>query len=648
MVTEVRGFTDLQKEQYFRKSSTEASGTNRETRAAPEPHTDVCPLPGAAAQQKNIKYKEKEQKQVDSDWSEENKKMVLSLGKLAFEQLQRGHLNFCTSDLEECGMKVEDAACYSGMLTDIFRDEMGLYDNHFYCFIHLSVQEFLAALYVRHTFYSSGKNLLKKKKRFRDFFKTKGLYHCAVDQALQSPNGHLDLFLRFLLGLSLEENQRLLREFEVKQVRQTERHQEIVKLLKKRIKKCDSVEKNLNLLHCLNELNDLSLVQELQTYMRQGSVSGIKMSPAQCPERALLGLLPVVKASTKALLSGCRLSPHSCGPLASVLSSSSLTHLDLSHNDLQDSGVELLCEGLKSAPADWRLSGETHETHCPCVHMRAVWMSGVRKGRGCSGLSSKLRPLPCDRVRPELQPSSPSAELLTALQRPLQSVRLVPAGEQFLVPGLRKYARHFSHVCFVFQTPGHFCLDPNTVNKRLILSEDKLTVTYVEEDQDYSDHEDRFTVWRQILSSTGLRGRCYWEVDWRGEGGVDVAVSDRRISRRGFGEECGFGNNALSWRLRIYRGKCSVRHNKKLTRVCDWLRASGGVSSGRVGVFLDSEAGLLSFYNVSDDKLFHIYSFNNCFIEELFPGIGLLSVASIAPYQWRSSGGRQEVVRSQQ
>ncbi|KAJ0039328.1 hypothetical protein NL108_018329 [Boleophthalmus pectinirostris] len=70
----------------------------------------------------------------------------------------------------------------------------------------------------------------------------------------------------------------------------------------------------------------------------------------QASETALLGLLPVVRASTKALLCGCGLSPHSCAPLASVLSSSSLTHLDLTNNDLQDSGVELLCSGLKSAP----------------------------------------------------------------------------------------------------------------------------------------------------------------------------------------------------------------------------------------------------------------------------------------------------------
>ncbi|KAK7881182.1 hypothetical protein WMY93_029591 [Mugilogobius chulae] len=352
MVTEIRGFTDLQKELYFRKRFTDQAETVMSHIKSVRSLDTMCNIPifcwilstvlqklleqteepelprtltqmyvhflVLQLKQKNIKYEEKEQKHGDSDWSEENKKMVLSLGKLAYEQLQKGHLNFCTSDLEECGMKVEDAACYSGM-------------SFWLLFTSITPS-----------------TVLKKtaeEKEFRDMFKTKGLYQCAVDQALQSPNGHLDLFLRFLLGLSLEENQRLLREYE-----------------------------NLNLLHCLNELNDLSLVQEIQDYMSEGWLSGITMSPAQwsamsflllssrsdlqefdlrkyeASERALLGLLPVVKASTKALLSGCGLSPHSCGPLASVLSSSSLTHLDLSHNDLQDSGVELLCERLKSAP----------------------------------------------------------------------------------------------------------------------------------------------------------------------------------------------------------------------------------------------------------------------------------------------------------
>ncbi|KAK7877033.1 hypothetical protein WMY93_032251 [Mugilogobius chulae] len=192
-----------------------------------------------------------------------------------------------------------------------------------------------------------------------------------------------------------------------------------------------------------------------------------------------------------------------------------------------------------------------------------------------------------------------------------------------------------------------FSLDPNTAQKRLILSDDNQTVTLVKEDQDYSDHKDRFTDWYQVLSCTGLSGRCYWEVDWSG-GEVSVAVSYKGIRRRGRGkDERVFGFNNLSWSLRIFEEDYFVWHNKKVTRLSHRVGVSAGrvgvsseeggvysgrvgVSSGRVGVFLDSEAGALSFYEISsDDKLFHLHSFSATFSEPLFPGFRLYEGASV-------------------
>ncbi|KAK7880053.1 hypothetical protein WMY93_033280 [Mugilogobius chulae] len=198
-------------------------------------------------------------------------------------------------------------------------------------------------------------------------------YVSAVDQALQSPNGHLDLFLRFLLGLSLPTNQRLLQGLLTYTGSDTT-NQETVKYIKQKLnEKSLSAERSLNLFHCLNELNDQSLVKEIQRHMRQRHIADKDMSPADwsalsfvllssdsdLQEFDLRNMRPQRELCWVCCqcLSLCGLSPHSCGPLASVLSSSSLTHLDLSHNELQDSGVELLCEGLKSAPADSTLSG---------------------------------------------------------------------------------------------------------------------------------------------------------------------------------------------------------------------------------------------------------------------------------------------------
>uniref|UniRef100_A0A8C5N7K3 NACHT, LRR and PYD domains-containing protein 3-like n=1 Tax=Gouania willdenowi TaxID=441366 RepID=A0A8C5N7K3_GOUWI len=158
---------------------------------------------------------------------------------------------------------------------------------------------------------------------------------------------------------------------------------------------------SINLFHCLNEVNDHSLLEQIQQSMRSGSLSTEKLSPAQWSalvfillssqehldvfdlksfspsEEAFLKLLPVIKASKKAELSSCGLSERSCAALSSVLisQSSSVKHLDLSNNDLQDSGVKLLCEGLKSP-------------HCILDSLRLSFC-GLSE-RSCAALSSVL------------------------------------------------------------------------------------------------------------------------------------------------------------------------------------------------------------------------------------------------------------------
>ncbi|KAK7912602.1 hypothetical protein WMY93_012813 [Mugilogobius chulae] len=452
MVTEVRGFTDLQKEQYFRKRFTDDTIISHiksirslyimshipvfcwilstviqklleqtEKPELPQTLTQMyVHFLVVQAKVQNIKYQQGSG--ADLHWTPETREMVLSLGKLAFEQLQKGNLIFYESDLSECGLDAAAASVYSGVFTQVFREEPGLYQDKVYCFIHLSVQEFLAALHVHQTFFSSGQNLLSPPHSSESPESEAAFYCSAVDQALQSPNGHLDLFLRFLLGLSLPTNQKLLQGLLTQTGSSSGTNQETVKYIKQKLnEKGLSAERSLNLLHCLNELNDHSLVKQIQEYMRE--------------EFSVYNLLLSVCA--------CGLSPHCCGPLASVLSSSSLTHLDLSHNDLQDSGVELLCDGLKSAPCrleTLRLSG--------CLVSQR---GGAALASALSSAHSHLTELDLSYNHP-----GPSAELLTALRDdphcPLDSLRLDPAGEQWMVPGLRKYSCEFS-------------LDPNTAHR---------------------------------------------------------------------------------------------------------------------------------------------------------------------------------------
>ncbi|XP_029107788.1 NACHT, LRR and PYD domains-containing protein 3-like [Scleropages formosus] len=775
-VTEIRGFNDPQKEEYFRKRFSNQDLVNRIITHVKSTRSlyIMCHIPVFCwisaivleklfgnensgeipktltqmythfiifqSSLKNEKY-QKERENELYNILKSDREFLLKLGELAFRNLETGNLIFYEEDLKECGIDVSEASVYSGVCTEIFKEECGLYQRKVYCFVHLSVQEYLAALFSvlkRNKKYSFIKQIAAHTENWSDFLNK------SVDQALQSKNGHLDLYLRFLLGLSMDSSQSLLYGLLTERRIRSFDTDKTVQYIKKKIRENLSPERTINLFHCLNELNDNSLVEEVQGYLSSGNLSNKHLSPAQWSalafvllmsdeeldvfdlkkyirsEEGLLRLLPVVKISKTALLKQCGLTKRCCGALSSVLTlnSSHLRELDLSDNDLQDSGVKIFsaglrtkhckldtlrlsncgirergCDSLASAlrsnrcshlreldlsynqPGDSGvklLSDLLEDPHCKletlqliqcgltgrCCealasvlisnssHLRELDLSdndlqdsGVKllsaglgnkhckldtlrlscccvTERGCAFLASVLLSNPCSHLR-ELDlsynhPGDSGVKLLSdLLEDPhckLETLHVDHGGQCRIRPGLRKYSCQLT-------------LDPNTANTHLYLSEDNRNVTWSEEEQKYPYHPDRFDCWYQVVCVESVSGRCYWEVQWTGNG-AEIGVT-KGMSRKGGSDDCRLGFNDKSWSLYCSDKSYYVSHNKIHTLI-------PVPPSRTVGVYVDCMSGTLSFYRVSSGQLTLLYSFTSAFSKHLCPAFGVYSYSSVS------------------
>ncbi|XP_039990373.1 NACHT, LRR and PYD domains-containing protein 3-like [Xiphias gladius] len=711
-VTEVRGFNNPQKDEYFRKKIGDESLADRvimHVKSCRSLHI-MCHIPvfcwmAASVLEKKLAtidskdtpktltemyiyflslYVENMEKRLpgrresNADCLRTN---LISLGKLAFKELEKGHLIFYERDLILNGINVTEASMFSGVYTQIFSEELTLCKEKMFCFVHLSVQEFFAALYVFLTFNNDNINVLVKKSSasrrflFRDSSELI-LYKEAVEKALRCENGHFDLFLRFLLGLSLESNKMLLKHLMTSNKTNRRTRTDIISHIKERIRSSQFPDRCLNLFHCLNELNDHSLVEEIQSCLNSGSLNKASLSPAQWAtlvfvlltseeelsvfelsnytrsQEGLMRLLPVVKTAHVAKLNACNLTVTCCQNLANCISTSQIRELDLSNNNLTDSGIILLSGGLKNSKVETlrlrscnltenssdglaslisstscqlkaldltdndfhdvgvtRLSDVLGNPHCK-LEILTLSLCRVTE-EGCAFLASALNSSHLRELDLSYNhPGNFGLQLLSALlddpQCSLQKLSVEQCGESRIQPGPKKYISKLT-------------LDPNTAHKDISLSEGKRKAERWN-DQPYPDHPERFDFWRQVLCKEGLTGRCYWETEWCGRAFIGVAY--RWMCRKGEGHDSWLGRNDSSWGL-----SCTKDGYRTLQRGMNTALTTPP-SSNTVGVFLDWSAGTLSFYRVSCGTLTLLYTFQTTFTEPLYPAFHLGWVGS--------------------
>ncbi|KAK9976845.1 hypothetical protein ABG768_018667 [Culter alburnus] len=736
-LTEIQGFNEPQKEEYFRKRISDEHQASRiisHIRRARSLHI-MCHIPvfcwiSSTVLQKllkedlsaeipqtltemyihflliqinmrNQKYEERDPEEL----LQSNREVIVKLAEVAFKQLMKGNVMFYEEDLRESGIDVTDASVYSGICTEIFKEESVIHQRKVYSFIHLSFQEFLAAFYLFYSyviknkktldefrFYEYDKDSLDDKDSLEDEVSLYDLLTSAVDNALMSENGQLDLFLRFLLGVSLESNQRLLQDILTHTENSSESIREITLYIKKQIKGEDSededsdlsTERSINLFLCLLEVKDQSLSREIQEFLKSDKHSEKELSPGHCSTISYMiqmleepldelnpkkynthydeRLIPAVINCRKALFSGCNLSNQHCEIVSSALQSSNsvLRELDLSKNDLQDSGVSFISDGLKSPNCrlqilrlvccnltaqcceivssalqssnsvlreldlsyndlqDSGVSFISDGLKSPNCQLQILRLSGCMvTEEGCGYVSSALSSNLSHLRELDLSynhPGQSGVQLLNhKLEDPnykLQILNVDHGGEVRMTAGPRKYACDLT-------------LDPNTADTRFVLSDGNRKVMHVKEHQPYPDHPERFDVWAspQVLCRERLTGRCYWEAEWSGDA-AGISVTYEGIGRKGWLDSL-LGSNDKSWSLLYFSGRFSVRHNNNNTGIP--VRSS----CNRVGVYVDVSAGTLSFYSVSDTHtLTHLHTFNTTFTEPLCAGFRVYYISS--------------------
>ncbi|XP_058648502.1 NACHT, LRR and PYD domains-containing protein 3-like isoform X1 [Onychostoma macrolepis] len=584
---------------------------------------------------------------------QKHKEVIMKLAELAYRQLKKQNAIFREEDLKKYNISVDEASQYPGVITCVSKCTFLFYETKLLSFVHLSVQEFFAAMFAFQEILSGNLDsleLITAKKRQKsilsDFLKI------LIDEALESKNGHLDLFNCFVFGISCDSSRQLLEGFLPLIRRSSDDHRKVATYIKSLKRKGLSSERCIGLVRCLVELKDRSFLQEMHQLER--SQSKKPLTPFQCTLLAYQFVMsdtkhdefdlrkynitldgfqrfsPAITCFTKALLKGSSLSEQHCEILRRYLTSpnSHLTHLDLSHNGLGRSALKKLSTALCDLNCQIEILNLSHNNFQsqdmelirdvlsgPNVNLRVLDLSdNPLQDPGVDILSAGLKSPNCHLEVLKLsgcQIKEGVYQLVSSLkdhlylrELDLRYNDLENIGEENLQHELLSQSISTGGECS--HQPGldkyfvALTFDPQTVNEHLYLSENNTKVTRQKEKQHLPANDERFDKCNQVLSRQPLIGRRFFTADVIGPD-VHVGVACEGIKRKGASDVVCLGHNDMSWSLCLSDNVCVAHHNNKTVSI-------HSESVRKLGVFVDRDAGSVCFYMLSPQhKLLYVF-----------------------------------------
>ncbi|XP_051769148.1 NACHT, LRR and PYD domains-containing protein 3 isoform X2 [Ctenopharyngodon idella] len=607
--------------------------------------------------QTGLSHKKYQGNELPQDALKQHKELIMKLAELAYWQLKEQNVIFREEDLLRYNITVDEAHQYPGVITCVTEYKFGYYRKNLFSFVHLSVQEFFAALFAFQTFLSQNQdsmNLITDKNRQKsnlsEFLKD------VINLALRSKNGHLDLFMCFLFGISCDSSRDLLEGLlPPLWASSSDGHKKVTTHIKSLKRKDLSSERCISLVRCLVELKDMSFLQEMQDLERSRSKEPLKLFQCSCLAfqfrmsdtkhdtfdlrkynitlEGFQRFSPAIMYFRKALLKGSGFTEQHCKSLTGYLRSpnSHLTDLDLSHNALGGSTLKQLSTALCDPNCQIQILNLSHNDlqsqdmelirdvlSGENMNLRVLNLSDNPLGdSGVKILSAGLQSTNCHLEVLKLS----GCQIKEGVYQLLSSLKANPSCLKELdlryndLGNIGQEILKDEYLCSLRISTEGVCgpqpglykyaavtltFDPQTANGYLHLNENNTVATRQKEKQQLPDNDERFVMCNQVLCRPPLSERCFFEVDVIGPD-IHVGVACEGMERKGASDRVRLGRNEMSWSLCCSDNVCVAQHNQKTVSVQT-------ESIRKVGVFLDRKAGSLCFYSLSPQmKLLYMF-----------------------------------------